>query len=98
MFVPRLLALVSPALLTAGACERPQDRPLDPELPAPESPSPTDSGDPDADTGGVIGPIADMNVAAQAGTVGQAGTSAQGGTFGTGGAGGIPGTGGRSIH
>jgi hypothetical protein len=97
MLVPRVLALVSLALLTAGACERPQDRPLDPELPAPELPSPTDSGHPDADAG-AIGPLADVNVAAQAGTFGQAGTSAQGGTLGTGGVGGGAGTGGRAIH
>jgi hypothetical protein len=95
MLVPRLLAVVSLALLTGGACERPQDRPLDPALPAPDPPVPTDSGDPDADTGRTIGPLADVRAAAHAGTAGSAG---QGGTLGTGGVGGMPATGGRSIH
>jgi hypothetical protein len=101
MLVPRLLAVVSLAFLTAGACEHPQDRPLDPNLPAPKPPGPTDSGDPDADTGKPIGPLADVNVAAHAGGFGNAGAEGiggQAGTLGTGGVGGVPGTGGRTIH
>jgi hypothetical protein len=97
MLVPRLLAVVSLAFLTVGACEHPQDRPLDPNLPAPEPPAPTDSGDPDADTGRTIGPLADVN-AAHAGTSGHSGTGGQAGTLGTGGVSGAPATGGRSIH
>jgi hypothetical protein len=101
MLVPRLFAVVSLALVTAGACEHPQDRPLDPNLPAPEPPAPGDSGDPDADTGKPIGPLADVNAAPHAGSSGHAGSGAQAGTLGSGGvggAGGVNATGGRSIH
>jgi hypothetical protein len=91
--VKRILAAVSLAFLSTGACEHPQDRPLESEIPKLDPPAPTDSGDPDADTGRTIGPLADM-----AGT-GQAGSTSPGGTLGSGGTGaGVPGTGGRHIH
>ncbi len=92
--VQRMLALVSLAVLSTGACERPQDRPLEPELPKLDPPEPTDSGDPDADTGRTLGPLADA-----AGSFGQAGSTGPGGTLGSGGtSAGVPGTGGRHIH
>jgi hypothetical protein len=87
----RTLIAWSLLVCVAGACERPQDRPLDPELPAPTPPEPTNDGSPDADTGRTLGPIAEMPAA---------GTTGLGGAVGTGGTAtaGIPGTGGRSIH
>jgi len=92
--VKRVLAAVALAFLSTGACERPQDRPLEPEIPKLEPPAPTDPGNPDADTGRTIGPLADV-----AGSFGQAGSTSPGGTLGSGGSGaGIPGTGGRHIH
>lgn len=87
---------VALALLSPGACERPQDRPIEPDLPKLAPPEPADPGDTDADTGRTIGPIADVNTPAQAGTLGQSGTFGQGG--GVGATGGVPGTGGLSIH
>jgi hypothetical protein len=96
MTVHGILTGLALAVLVTGACERPQDRPLRPDLPAPTPPEPTDSGDPDADTGRTIGPIAEVNAAAQAGSLGQSGAGS-GGTLGSGGAGGFS-TGGRSIH
>jgi hypothetical protein len=92
--VQRLLAAMSLAFLSTGACERPQDRPLEPELPKLEPPEPADSGDPDADTGRTLGPIAHV-----AGSFGQGGSTSPGGTLGSGGTGsGGTGTGGRHIH
>lgn len=95
MTVHGILIGLALSVLVTGACERPRDRPLNPDLPAPTSPQPTDSGEPDADTGRTIGPIAEVNAAAQAGS-GQAGAGS-GGTLGSGGAGGFS-TGGRHIH